>query len=156
MSLKQELEAEQVTHLNLTDFCQAAMSTAVSEVIRIMQNQNSSICLVMDGETLTGVVTERDVLRRVATHPDTFTQPIETVMTKQPVTILPTTSAADALWLMDEKHFRNLPVVDNDGKVVGNMTHKAVIRYLAARYPIEILNRPNNPEKFPRKPEGGD
>ena len=156
MNLKQELEAEQVSHLDLTDFCQAATSTAVSEVIKTMQTGNSSICLVMDGQTLTGVITERDVLRKIATDPQTYNQPIETIMTAQPVTILPTTSAADALWLMDDKHFRNLPVVDSNGKVVGNMTHQSVIHYLAARYPIEVQNRPHNPERFPRKAEGGD
>ncbi len=156
MSLKQELETEQVSHLDLSNFCQAATSTAVSEVIQAMQTRNSSICLIMDGQTLTGLITERDVLRKIATDPQSQTKPIETVMTKKPVTILPTTSAADALWLMDDKNFRNLPVVDNNGKVVGNMTHQAVIHYLAARYPIEVLNRPNNPDRFPRKAEGGD
>lgn len=156
MSLKQELETEQVSHLNLSNFCQAATSTAVSEVITTMQTGNSTICLIMDGQTLAGVVTERDVLRKIVTDPESFTQPIETLMTTHPVTILPTTSAADALWLMDDKHFRNLPVVDNNGKILGTMTHQSVIHYLAARYPIEVLNRPNNPDKFPRKAEGGD
>ena len=32
----------------------------------------------------------------------------------------------------------------------------AVINYLAARYPIEVLNRPPRPDQFPRKQEGGD
>jgi hypothetical protein len=56
---------------------------------------------------------------------------------------------------MDENHFRNLPVIKADGEILGDMTHQAVIAYLAARYPVEVLNRPPKPDQFPRKPEGG-
>ena len=56
---------------------------------------------------------------------------------------------------MDENHFRNLPIVDKDGRLLGNMTHQAIIRYLADRYPVEVLNRPIDPELFPRRAEGG-
>ena len=156
MSLKQELEAEQVSHLDLSEFCKVAKETAVSETIRQMQIQNRNACLVMDGNQLFGIITERDILRKIVTDATTYNQPVESVMTANPITIDPTTSAAEALWLMDDKHFRNLPVVDKDGHIVGNMTHQSVINYLAARYPIEVLNRPNNPDKFPRKAEGGD
>jgi hypothetical protein len=41
------------------------------------------------------------------------------------------------------------------GKVVGNMTHQAIINYLAARYPIEILNLPPRPDQIPEQVEGG-
>lgn len=156
MNLKQELEAEQVSHLDLSEYCQVATDTAVSEAVQQMQNTNKNVCLIMDGNKLAGILTERDILRKIATNITLSTQPIESVMTKNPITIDPNTSAAKALWLMDDKHFRNLPVVDKNGKVIGNMTHRSVIHYLAARYPIEVLNRPNNPDRFPRKPEGGD
>ncbi len=155
MSLKQELEQEKVSHLDLSSFCQVATGTAVSTAIQKMQSENSNVCLVMNGRKLSGIVTERDILRKVAPN-NSYTQPIESVMTANPITIDPNTSAAEALWLMDDKHFRNLPVVNKAGDVVGNMTHQSVIQYLAARYPVEILNRPTNPEQFPRKAEGGD
>jgi hypothetical protein len=56
---------------------------------------------------------------------------------------------------MDANHFRNLPAVDADGTIVGNMTHQSIINYLAARYPIEVLNQPPRPDQFPSKAEGG-
>jgi CBS-domain-containing membrane protein len=61
----------------------------------------------------------------------------------------------EALHLMDAHHFRNLPAVDEQGQIIGNMTHQAVITYLAARYPVEVLNRPLRADRFPRKAEGG-
>ncbi len=156
MSLKQELEREKVSDLDLSEFCQVAPGTAVSEAIKKMQATQSKVCLVTQDKHLKGILTDRDVLRKIAVNTATFSKPVESVMTKDPVTINPTTTAAYALWLMDDKHFRNLPVVDRTGNVVGNMTHQAVINYLAARYPVEVLNRPNNPDNFPNKPEGGD
>jgi CBS domain-containing protein len=109
----------------------------------------------MDQGNLAGILTDRDVLRRVADHKDVWEKPVSSIMTANPITIDPAASAADALWLMDEKRIRNLPAVDGSGKVVGNMTHQAIINYLAARYPTEILNLPPNPNQFPDQVEGG-
>ncbi len=156
MSLEQELKTEQVTHLDLTGFCMVASGTAVQDALNEMRQHNVNVCIVTAGEHLAGIFTDRDVLSRVATHNDLLMQPIDTVMTPDPITIGPETSAAAALWLMDAKGIRNLPVVDEDGRILGAMTHQAVIHYLAARYPIEVQNRSPNPEQFPRKPEGGD
>jgi CBS domain-containing protein len=103
-----------------------------------------------------GIFTERDVLSRVASAPETLDGPVDAVMTAEPITITPGASAASALWLMDDHHFRNLPVVDDEGRLLGDMTYGAIINYLAARYPVEVLNRPARPEQYPTKAEGGD
>jgi CBS domain-containing protein len=76
-------------------------------------------------------------------------------MTAKPITIQPDSSAATALSMMDDNHFRNLPAVDTAGQIVGSMTHHSIINYLATRYPVEILNQPPRPDQFPKKAEGG-
>jgi CBS domain-containing protein len=154
--LEQELKAELVTHLDLSGFCLVAAGTAVQDTLNQMRDHNVNVCMVTAGERLAGIFTDRDVLSRVATQNERLNQPIDQVMTPDPITVGPETSAAAALWLMDAKGIRNLPVVGDDGRILGAMTHQAVIRYLAARYPIEVQNRPPNPEQFPRKQEGGD
>lgn len=155
MSLLEELKQERVDHLDLSGFCQATADTAVAEVLAQMQQARVNVCLVMDGGTLVGIFTERDVLQKVAAQTAVLQQPITTVMTANPVTATPDTTAAAALRLMDNNHFRNLPVVQADGAVLGAMTHQSIIRYLAARYPVEVLNRPPHLQ-YPSKPEGGD
>ena len=82
--------------------------------------------------------------------------PVDAVMTGRPITVAPDLSAAEALWLMDDHHFRNLPVVDQQGQILGDMTYAAIIHYLAARYPVEVLNRPLRPEQYSDEAEGGD
>ena len=155
MSLKEELKSERVSHLDLSRFCQIASGTAVRAALAEMRQNKTNVCLITNGNHLAGIVTERDVLTKVAASPEVLDTAVEAIMTPDPITVSPNVSAADALWLMDSKKFRNLPVIDEFGKIVGNMTHQAVISYLATRYPVEVLNRPPRPDQIPRKQEGG-
>ncbi|MBP9503187.1 MAG: CBS domain-containing protein [Candidatus Promineofilum sp.] len=156
MSLRQELESEQVRHLDLNSYCLVESGTTVRETLGRMRAVNGHSALIVRDKTLVGIFTERDVMRHVAGEPETLDNPVDAVMTPQPVSVLPDTSAADALWLMDDHHFRNLPVIDRQGNILGDMTYASIIQYLAARYPVEVLNRSPRPDQFPRKAEGGD
>lgn len=156
MSLKEELQSERVGHLDLSRHCQVASGTAVREALTQMRESNSHVCLITNSDKLVGIFTQRDVLHRIANAPDTWVSPIDEVMTANPITITPERSAAEALWLMDARNFRDLPVVDEDGRILGNMTYQAIIEYLASRYPGDVLNRPPRSDQYPRKAEGGD
>ncbi len=155
MSLENELRTEQVIHLDLSGFSQVASGVTVRAVLDQIRADEHNACLIVENGNLVGIFTDRDVLRKVVGRPDVLDGPIDDVMTRDPITIAPDSSAADALRLMDDNHFRNLPAIDADGSVIGNMTHLAIINYLAARYPVEVLNRPPEPDRFPRKAEGG-
>jgi CBS domain-containing protein len=109
----------------------------------------------LENGRLAGIFTERDVIQKVASAPETWVQPVSTVMTADPFTILPGTAAASALVTLDEHHFRTLPVVDENGRILGTMTHRTIIEFLATRYPTDVLNRSSRPKRFPRKAEGG-
>lgn len=155
MSLETELRTEQVAHLDLSAFSLVASGTPVRVVLAQIRADANNACLIVDGDKLVGIFTDRDVLRKVIGAPDTLDRPIDDVMTHNPITIAPDSSAADALRLMDDNHFRNLPAVDANGKVIGNMTHQSIVHYLAARFPIEVINRPPELDRFPRRQEGG-
>lgn len=156
MTLHDELEAEEVRHLDLNGYCLVESGTSVREALARMRASRGAAALITRGAELAGIFTERDVMRRVAGRPETLDGPVDAVMTTQVVTISPDASAAEALWLMDDNHFRNLPVIDHQGRILGDMTYASIIQYLAARYPVEVLNRPPRPEQFPSKAEGGD
>ncbi len=155
MSLKEELEAEQVAHLDLSGYCETVTGTAVRDALNLMRQNHSHVCLVLAGDQLVGVFTERDIVRKVALHPDLLDKPVDDVMSVNPVIITCQSSAAEALWLMHDEQVRNLPVIAEDGSIAGDMTYRSIIQYLAARYPIEVINRPPQPAQFPRKVEGG-
>lgn len=155
MDLKEDLRTEQVNHMDLTSFCFAESGSTIRQVVEDMRQKNVNVCLIVKEDDLVGILTDRDVLRHVPGHNEIWDKPINSIMTPDPITIDPTASAADALWLMDQNKIRNLPAVDSSGKVVGNMTHQAIINYLAGRYPTEIINLPPNPNQFPDQVEGG-
>ena len=81
-------------------------------------------------------------------------QPIETVMTANPLTVKTTDSADTALNLMNEKHFRNVPVLDDTGAVIGNLTHYAIVKYLADRFPESVYNLPPEPDRVVNNRDG--
>lgn len=100
----------------------------VSECVRTMTAEKIGAIIVMDGERLAGIFTERDALNRVlAAGLDPASTKISEVMTKNPYCIPPTTTVAEAMELVTKRRFRHLPIVEN-GKVLavvssGDLTH---------------------------------
>ncbi|MDE0633173.1 MAG: CBS domain-containing protein [Caldilineaceae bacterium] len=169
MNLQTDLKSEHISHLVVSGFAQVPLGTSVRDTLARMRADRRIVCLVVEEDAaagggqeedsrqarLVGIFTERDVMRKVIDVPGMLEKPVDDVMTTDPITIGPDASAADALRLMEKNHFRNLPIVDGNGRLLGIMTHQAIISYLADRYPVEVLNRPSEPERFPRRAEGG-
>lgn len=94
-------------------------SAFVPEAARLMRDRNVGAVMVMEGTQLAGVFTERDALFRVlAAGRDPAGTPVSAVMTKNPQTIHPDKPFVEALRMMLEGGFRNVPVVE-DGEVLG-------------------------------------
>jgi CBS domain-containing protein len=100
----------------------------VTECVRLMTAGKIGALIVMDGERLIGIFTERDALNKVlAGGLDPGNTKVSEVMTKDPYCIRPTTTVGDAMKLITRRRFRHLPIVDN-GKVLavvssGDLTH---------------------------------
>ena len=97
---------------------EAADDTLAEASAKMWQQQTGSL-LIMDGDKLHGIVTERDIMRAVAEGKDPTTVPLRDAMTRDVVTITPETALTEAAQLMFEKWFRHLPVVTEAGEVVG-------------------------------------
>jgi CBS domain-containing protein len=97
----------------------------------MMWQQQTGSLLVMEGEALTGIVTERDLLRIVAEGHDPRGTSLREVMTKDPVTISPETKLSDAASVMFNHWFRHLPVVDDEGQVCGIISLRDLLTLLA-------------------------
>ncbi|MFN2587621.1 MAG: CBS domain-containing protein [Actinomycetota bacterium] len=102
---------------------QAALSDSPDDTLaeasaKMWQQQTGSL-LIMEGDRLTGIVTERDVLRTVAAGHDPKAVSLRDVMTPDVVTVAADLSMREAAQIMFDKWFRHLPVVDAGGSVVG-------------------------------------
>jgi len=103
-------------------------NASVTECVRTMTSEKLGALIVMEGERLTGIFTERDALNKVlAAGLDPARTKVSEVMTKDPYCIPPTTTVGEAMALVTERRFRHLPIVES-GKVLavissGDLTH---------------------------------
>lgn len=94
--------------------------TPVSEAARLMRSEDVGSLPVLEGERLTGVLTDRDiVVRAVAEEKDPRGMPVREVASGELVTIGPDEDLSAALRLMAMHQVRRLPVVDEDDRLVG-------------------------------------
>lgn len=93
-------------------------TTTVAEAATVMGERRIGSALVMDGERLAGIFTERDIVRALGKHFDAAGHPVSEWMTADPLTIGADTKVEDALRTMLERGFRHLPIVEGD-RVLG-------------------------------------
>lgn len=94
--------------------------TPVAEAAELMASEDVGSLPILDGETLAGIVTDRDiVIRAVAKGKDPKGMPVREVASRDLVTVRPDEDLADALKLMASYQVRRLPVVDEDNRLVG-------------------------------------
>lgn len=106
-------------------------TVSVSEAVLEMNRHKIGSVLVMDGEQLAGIFTERDVLTRVvAADLDPKTTPIARVMTANVLTVGPEATVQQLMDLFSEKRCRHLPVI-KEGKIFGLISIGDVSRWVA-------------------------
>ena len=102
-------------------------STTVAEAATTMGERRVGSALVMEGERLAGIFTERDIVRALGQHFDAAGHAVSEWMTPKPMTIGPDTDAREALQTMLDRGFRHLPVVDGES-VVGIVSMRDLSR----------------------------
>src|SRR5207245_5009695 len=102
-------------------------TATVAEAATVMGERHVGSTLVIEGEHLVGIFTERDIVRALSQDFDAPGHPISHWMTADPMTITPESSPEDALDTMLSRGFRHLPVLDG-GKVLGVVS----LRHLSA------------------------
>ena len=95
----------------------------LAEAARKMWEQQTGSLVVTDGDELIGIVTERDVLKAVATGVPLEDTRVSDAMTKEVVTAHPGMSLREAAGIMTDKWIRHLPVLDR-GALVGIVSQR--------------------------------
>jgi CBS domain-containing protein len=99
-------------------------TTSVKKACEAMRDHHVGAILVTDAQGgLAGIFTGRDAVSRVlAEGRDCARTKLSAVMSPKPRTMAPGASAIDALHLMQDGHFRHVPVVDGE-RIVGVVSH---------------------------------
>lgn len=151
-----QLLQESVKQLDLTNYCLVTSDTTVRDTIETMRVLHRHCAFIVGEKThLIGILTERDVLKKVINHPETWDEPVTTVMTKDPIFLSDSATAADVLRQMDKGRFRNVPILTGKQTVIGNVTHFALLDYLVAHFPQAVYNLPPDPDNYADERDGG-
>jgi CBS domain-containing protein len=125
-------------------------TSTVLDAVRAMNEVRVGSVLVMDGDDLVGIFTERDVLTRVLDGGvDPATTPVSEVMTSEVVTVGPQLTVEEAMAVVTQERCRHLPVME-DNKLLGlvsagDLTRRVaglqeqhiehLVKYITSQYP---------------------
>ena len=130
--------------------------TSLAECVRAIQRSGTgdSVFVCDPAGRLVGVLTERDIFARIVGGTVDLSQPVETLMTTEPHTLDLDQTIRDAIMLMQTGRYRNVPMVDSAGRLLGVVRQSDIIKYLAESFPEELLNLPPRPHQRMKEPEG--
>ena len=110
----------------------------VLDVVQFMTQMNVGAVSVLEGETMVGIFSERDLMTRVVSKglspADTS---VEQVMTRDPIIVDAQTSVEDCMSVMNQANCRHLPVV-SAGKLVGMVSSRDLLLYNISQKDDEI------------------
>jgi CBS domain-containing protein len=118
-------------------------NATVYEAIEMMSNKNVGALLVMEGERLVGMISERDYTRKVFLRGKRSRETSVTeIMSTQLTTTRPQEGVEKCLRLMTDKHIRHLPVLDDD-KVVGVISIGDLVKWVISCQSATIAHLEN-------------
>jgi CBS domain-containing protein len=120
------------------DIFAVAPDAPVVEAIRLMADKSIGAVLVLRGDMLAGILSERDYARKVVLQGRSSADtPASAIMTAQVVTIGPDTPVPACMQLMTERRIRHLPVVEG-GQVVGVISIGDLVKAVIADQQLEL------------------
>ncbi|HEX5239558.1 MAG TPA: CBS domain-containing protein [Candidatus Limnocylindrales bacterium] len=113
-----------------------------------------SVFVTDEDRHLVGVLTERDIFGSLVGSGVDLDQPVESMVVSHPWTLNLEQPIRHAIDLMQTGRYRNVPLIDDDGVLVGVVRPVDVLKYLAESFPEELLNLPPRPHQLMDATEG--
>ena len=132
---------ERVTVLRTDDYIAVSPHTPLSRAIEAMKQDEGGCVIILDDGRLAGIFTERDLLNKILGENVDPESPIAKWMEPAVETLSPEATVGDAVRLMNERSFRNIPLV-RSGELIGSISVFDIITYLAECYPKTTMNLP--------------
>ena len=155
MKIEQSLREVEVLALELRPPLVLEGACSVGEVIREMQDSGLGYALITANSRLEGIFTERDVFLSVLGDDAVLARPVSGVMAVNPVCAAATDPVRKVVMLMHQGGHRQIPVVDEEQRVLGCVRHKDIAEYMVNHFAAHVLNLPPDPGQIARTPEGG-
>jgi CBS domain-containing protein len=114
------------------------VNASVYDAVKQMVEANVGALLVTDAGEVTGIVTERDYLRRVTLEGRTDKEtPVREIMSSPLIVATPETTVDEAMALMTDRRIRHVPVV-GDGELVGIVSIGDLVKFTSRKQSFEL------------------
>jgi len=114
----------------------------VADAAKLMRDEDAGLIPIVEGQKLAGTITDRDIaIRVVAEGKDPQSSTVRDVMTSRLVTVDPDQDLDEALRLMAEHQVRRLPVVEEDGKIVGIVSQADIAKHTSDEQTGEVVQQ---------------
>jgi CBS domain-containing protein len=146
------LTDEKLKALGRRDPLTVSPGTSLRECLELIAQTGiaDSVFVTDPAGRLLGVLTERDIFGKLTGTGVDLDKPVESMMVEHPWTLNLEEPVRHAIELMQTGRYRNVPLVDEDGLLVGVVRPVDVLKFIAEAFPEELLNLPPRPhQKMP-------
>jgi CBS domain-containing protein len=122
--------------------CSIDADKSVAHAAKMMRDENVGLAPIVEGDRLVGTLTDRDIaVRVVAEGRDPESTPAREVASTDLVTVRPQQDLDEALQLMARHQVRRLPVIEEDGRLVGVLAQADVARHGDDKQTGQVVER---------------
>ncbi|AOH83816.1 hypothetical protein AWL63_07360 [Sphingomonas panacis] len=120
---------EAILRTKSADVTAVQRTTTVAEAVKLLAEKRIGAVPVLDGDTVAGIFSERDVIHALATHGAVaLDRPIGDMMTAPAITVTRDEAVLGALSLMTRRRIRHLPVIEG-GRMIGFISIGDLVKY---------------------------
>ncbi len=132
------ITVKDILHAKGHDVLSITPDATVYEALKIMADKNVGALVVLDGETVAGLLSERDYARKVILHGKSSREiQVREIMTSRVYYMRPEHTVQDCMAQMTDKRVRHLPILDGD-RLVGVISIGDVVKEIIADHESTI------------------
>ena len=118
-----------ISKIMITDVPTLNKEARISEAVRLMASRSKGCVVIVEGKKPIGIITESDVVKNIASKKINANEKVAGMMSSPITSIHPSTKLEKASKIIDTKHFKRYPVVE-DGNLVGLVTENSIVHAL--------------------------
>ncbi len=106
------------------------INTPIYEVAKLMKEKDIGSVIIIDGNEAKGIITERDLVRKIVAYKVSFSTPAKDIMSSPLIVIHPDIDLIGAVKIMNKNNIRRLVVINDEEELVGIITENDVLGLL--------------------------
>lgn len=154
-SIDQVIKETRIEQLKKSQLVQTKPDISIKEAVELMQKNRSGFLVLAEGLQLKGMFTEVDLAHKILDIEVDWKQPVSRFMNATPIVLSPKDNVGKAIDVMGQNRLFHVPLVNEKQELVGVLSVRALIRFLAEFYPTEVFNLPPKPDQLMETVEGG-